>query len=55
MTELKPTTMLRYFTNELGKHYTAIVLKNEKILSLKVAGEKDKTIYNSLTHWLAQV
>jgi hypothetical protein len=49
----KPSTTLRYFTNENGKHYTAVVLKNEKILSLKVAGEKDKTIYDSLIHWLA--
>jgi hypothetical protein len=53
MTELKPSMMLRYFTNELGKHYTAVVLKNEKILSLKRAGEKDKTVYDSLIHWLA--
>jgi hypothetical protein len=53
MTELKPSMMLRYFTNDLGKHYTAVVLKNEKILSLKRAGEKDKTIYDSLIHWLA--
>jgi hypothetical protein len=53
MTELKPSMMLRYFTNDLGKHYTAVVLKNEKILSLKKAGEKDKTIYDSLIHWLA--
>ena len=55
MTELKPTMMLRYFTNELGKHYTAVVLKDEKILSLKRAGEKDKTIYDSLIHWLASL
>jgi hypothetical protein len=48
-----PSTMLRYFTNENGKHYTAVVLKNQKILSLKVAGEKDNTIYDSLIHWLA--
>lgn len=53
MNELKPSTMLRYFTNELGKHYTAVALKDEKILSLKKAGEKDKTIYDSITHWLA--
>lgn len=53
MTELKPTMMLRYFTEENGKHYTATVLKNDKILSLKRAGEKDKTIYESLIHWLA--
>jgi hypothetical protein len=51
----KPSTTLRYFTNENGKHYTAVVLKNEKILSLKVAGEKDKTVYDSLTHWLASI
>lgn len=55
MTELKPTMMLRYFTNELGKHYSAVVLKDEKILSLKVAGEKDKTTYDSLIHWLASL
>lgn len=53
MTEFKPSTMLRYFTNENGKHYTAIILKNEKILSLKKAGEKDKTMYDSIIHWLA--
>ena len=55
MTELKPSMMLRHFTNDLGKHYTAVVLKNEKILSLKRAGDKDKTIYDSLLHWLASL
>lgn len=55
MTELKPNMMLRYFTNDLGKHHTAVVLKGEKILSLKRAGEKDKTIYDSLIHWLASL
>ena len=55
MTELKPSMMLRYFTNELGNHYTAVVLKDEKILSLKRAGEKDKTIYDSLIHWFASL
>jgi hypothetical protein len=53
MTELKPSMILRYFTNEIGKHYTAIVLKDQKILSVKVGGEKDKTVYDSLIHWLA--
>jgi hypothetical protein len=53
MTELGYSTMLRYFTGENGKHYTATVLKNNKILSLKKAGEKDKTVYDSLIHWLA--
>ena len=48
----KPSTTLRYFTNENGKHYTAVVLKNQRILSLKIAGEKDKTIYDSLDNWL---
>ena len=48
----KPSTTLRYFTNENGNHYTAVVLKDQKILSLKVAGEKDKTIYDSLDNWL---
>ena len=55
MTELKPSMMLRHFTNDLGKHYSAVVLKNEKILSLKRAGDKDKTIYDSLIHWLASL
>jgi hypothetical protein len=55
MTELKPSMMLRYFTNELGRHYTATVLKDNKILSLKRAGEKDKTIYDSLIHWFASL
>lgn len=55
MTELKPSMMLRYFTNENGNHFTAVVLKDEKILSLKRAGEKDKTIYDSLIHWLASL
>jgi hypothetical protein len=53
MTELKPSTMIRYFTGENGKHYSAVVLKDNKILSLKKAGEKDKTIYDSLLHWIA--
>jgi hypothetical protein len=52
MTELKPSTMLRYFTGENGKHYSATILKNDKILSLKKAGEKDKTIYDSIDEWL---
>jgi hypothetical protein len=55
MTELKPSMMLRYFTNENGNHFTAVVLKDDKILSLKRAGEKDKTIYDSLIHWLASL
>lgn len=55
MTELKPSMILRYYTGENNKHHTAIVLKNEKILSVKVAGEKDKTIYDSLIHWLASL
>lgn len=53
MTELKPSMILRYYTPENDKHYTAIVIKNEKILSVKVAGQKDRTIYDSLIHWLA--
>jgi len=53
MTELKPNMVLRYYTTEKGKHYTAVVLKGDTILSVKKAGEKDKTIYNSLIHWLA--
>lgn len=53
MTELSCSTMLRYFTGENGKHYSAVVIKDNKILSLKKAGEKDKTIYESLIHWLA--
>lgn len=53
MTELKQSMILRYFTNDNGKHYTAIVIKDQKILSLKVAGEKDKTVYESYIHWLA--
>lgn len=53
MTELKPSMILRYYTAENDKHYTAIVIKNEKILSVKVAGQKDRTIYDSLIHWLA--
>lgn len=53
MTELKPSMMLRYFTNENGNHYSAVVLKDQKILSVKVGGEKDKTVYDSLIHWLA--
>jgi len=44
--------MLRYFTGENGKHYTAVVLKDNKILSLKKAGQRDKTIYDSLIEWL---
>ena len=44
--------MIRYFTGENGKHYSAVVLKDNKILSLKKAGEKDKTIYDSLIHWI---
>jgi hypothetical protein len=48
----KSSTTLRYFTNENGKHYTAVVLKDQTILSLKVAGEKDKTIYDSFDEWL---
>lgn len=55
MTEIKPSTMLRYFTNENGKHYSAVVLKNNKILSVKIAGEKDKTMYDSIIHWLASL
>jgi hypothetical protein len=55
MTELKPSMMLRYFTSDNGKHYTATVLKDNKILSLKRAGEKDKTIYDSLLHWLTSL
>jgi hypothetical protein len=55
MTELKPQMILRYFTEENGAHYTGIVLKGEKILSVKVAGQKDKTIYESLIHWLASL
>jgi hypothetical protein len=55
MTELKPSMMLRYFTNENGKHFTATVLKDNSILSLKRAGEKDKTKYDSLIHWLASL
>ncbi len=51
----KPSTTLRYFTNENGKHYTAVVLKDQRILSLKVAGEKDKTIYDSLDDWLSSI
>ncbi len=51
----KPSTTLRYFTNENGKHYTAVVLKDQRILSLKVAGEKDKTIYDSLDNWLSSI
>jgi hypothetical protein len=53
MTELRPSMMLRYYPAEQGKHYTAVVLKNEKILSVKAAGQKDKTVYDSLIHWLA--
>lgn len=53
MTELKPSMILRYFTNDLGKHYTAVVLKNKTILSVKKAGKKDKTVYESVDHWLA--
>jgi hypothetical protein len=53
MTELTYSTMLRYYTGENGKHYTATVLKDNKILSLKKAGEKDKTVYESLIHWIA--
>lgn len=53
MTELKPSMILRYYTGENDMHYTAIVLKNDKILSVKVAGQKDKTIYRSLIHWLS--
>jgi hypothetical protein len=55
MTELKPSMMLRYFTSDNGKHYTATVLKDNKILSLKRAGDKDKTIYDSLLHWLTSL
>jgi len=47
--------MLRYFTGENGKHFTAVVLKDKSILSLKRAGEKDKTIYDSLIHWLTSL
>jgi hypothetical protein len=53
MTELKPSMMLRYFTGENGRHYSAVVIKDSKILSLKKAGEKDKTVYDSLIHWIA--
>lgn len=55
MSTLKPLSMLRYFTCENGKHYTATILKNDKVLSLKVAGEKDKTIYDSIDEWLASL
>ena len=44
--------MLRYFTAENGKHYTATVLKDNKILSLKCAGQSEKVIYDSLIQWL---
>jgi len=44
--------MLRYFTGENGKHYTAVVLKDNRILSLKKEGERDKTIYDSLIEWM---
>jgi len=47
--------MLRYFTDENGKHFTAVVLKDKSILSVKRAGEKDKTIYDSLIHWLTSL
>ena len=53
MTELKPSMIMRYYTGENGLHYTAIVLKNEKILSVKRAGEKEKKVYDSLIHWLS--
>jgi hypothetical protein len=53
MTELRCSMMLRYFTGENGKHYTAVVLKDNKILSLKKEGTKDKTIYDSLIEWMA--
>ena len=52
MTELRPSMMLRYFTAENGKHYTATVLKDNKILSLKCAGQSEKVIYDSLIQWL---
>ncbi len=52
MSTFEPYTMLRYFTDENGKHYTATILKNNKILSLKVAGEKDKTVYDTIDSWL---
>lgn len=52
MTDFATNTILRYFTAENGKHYTAIVLKDDKILSVKKAGEKDKTKYDSLLHWI---
>jgi hypothetical protein len=55
MTELKPSMMLRYFTNENGKHYTATVLKDNTILSLKRAGQTEKVIYDSLIHWMASL
>ena len=55
MTELKPSMMLRYFTNENGKHYTATVLKDNKILSLKRAGQSEKVIYDSLIQWLTSL
>jgi hypothetical protein len=55
MTELKPSMILRYYTGENGFHYTGIVLKNEKILSVKRAGEKEKKIYDSLIHWLSSL
>lgn len=52
MTEFNPGMILRYFTND-NTHYTGIILKNDKVLSVKVAGQKDKTIYDSIIHWLA--
>lgn len=55
MTELKPSMMLRYFTNENGNHYTATVLKDNKILSLKRAGQNEKVIYESLIQWLTSL
>jgi hypothetical protein len=55
MTELTPSTMLRYYTSENGKHYTAVVLENNRILSLKKAGEKDKTTFKSLDDWLHSI
>jgi hypothetical protein len=55
MTDFPPSTHIRYFTGLENVHYTAIVLKNKKLLSVKCAGKKDKTTYDTFEHWLNSI
>jgi len=51
MTELKLYFMLHYNTSDQDK-YIALVLKNNKILSLKSPDKKNTILYDSIIEWL---